>query len=197
MSNYTAEPIFCDNIGNGTKLQCCSLDNQSSTKCQEIFAPGTVTLRYPAGDWIANCQNTSLLYNSLLQENQTGNSLELFRRYNTCANVPAIARYLSQGVLSPNISSSVVSSISQKPTTSDLRNITSAVTDCLTQTCRNSRQSSRCYDRCLPVRLIANSTAPNIEGVTDCLYTLCTGNSKSLPYADPDVIGIGVSRLYV
>ncbi|RDW58667.1 hypothetical protein BP6252_13143 [Coleophoma cylindrospora] len=198
MSNGKSEPIFCDNIGNATDaLHCCYLSNQASSACQDIFAPSTDSLEYPVGDWVVNCQNTSLLYSSWLQDNLIGNNLALFRRYNTCANVPALAGYLSQGVLSPNISSAVVSSIPQNTTAKDLMGVTSAVTDCLTETCRSSRASSRCYDSCSPVRLLTNNTMPSISAVNDCLYTLCTGGDRSLPYADPDVIGIGVFSSYI
>ena len=75
-------------------------------------------------------------------------------------------------------------------------NVTSAVTDCLSSTCRNSRGKDDCYDSyCSPAMLLANSTTPNITAINRCLHKLCHSGDDALPYADADVIGIGVGDL--
>ncbi|RYP12446.1 hypothetical protein DL765_007345 [Monosporascus sp. GIB2] len=45
--------------------------------------------------------------------------------------------------------------------------------------------------------MLLNSTRPNIGGVNECLNKLCTGGYESLPYADADVVGIGVFSSYI
>jgi hypothetical protein len=103
-----------------------------------------------------------------------------------------MAGYTSQGLLQDNISSIVEPHVSPDASAQNLTRITAAVTECLTQTCRASRHKSVCTSSCSAVNMLINNTAPNIEGVNSCLNTLCTGGYDSLPFADADVIGIGV-----
>ncbi|KAF2110545.1 hypothetical protein BDV96DRAFT_195126 [Lophiotrema nucula] len=54
-----------------------------------------------------------------------------------------------------------------------------------------------CRGRCSAVNLLINNTHPNIQGLNGCLNSLCTRGYDSLPYADADVIGIGVFASYI
>jgi hypothetical protein len=53
-----------------------------------------------------------------------------------------------------------------------------------------------CREPCSSVNMLINNTSPNIEGINKCLFSLCEGGFNSLPYADADVVGIGVSALH-
>ena len=57
-----------------------------------------------------------------------------------------------------------------------------------------SRRRGVCSRDCSAVNMLINSTMPDIRGVNQCLHTLCTSNYDALPYADADVVGIGVSE---
>jgi hypothetical protein len=197
--SYQNPPIYCDSIGlNPTTLPCCQANNQSASACRSNFGPNNQTFTHVclSGDCISDCRNVSLLYSSAIQDlAYFGNGQASIRRYEACANVPAMAGYLSAGILSPFISSSISPYISQNASNDGLKSVTLAVTECLTSTCSNARNRGRCKEQCSAVNLLINSTTPNVEGLNACLHNLCTGGYKSLPYADADVIGIGVSVL--
>lgn len=198
MANSPAGLVFCDNIGNGTNnLQGCYLNDQASSSCQSIFDPNGPYMGKSCQkrSCLAGCQRPDQLYRSLGQDDLTGNNQAVVQRYLSCANLPAIVSYSNQSLLSPNLSSSIGSFITPNPTVEDLQGVTLAVTQCLTSTCRNARNTTSCRDPCSSVNLLTNNTSPNIQGLNECLHTLCNGNYSSLPYADADVIGIGVSRL--
>ncbi|KAF2465397.1 uncharacterized protein BDR25DRAFT_345978 [Lindgomyces ingoldianus] len=202
MAGVRSDSLYCDSIGNTTsdKLHCCYLDDQGASICQENFSPTAATFSGGCtnGDCITDCQNLTLLYSSLLQNDPfEGNGLAPKRRYLTCANVPNIASYYSNGLLEPNISSSLMPYFSRNTTDGDLRRITTSVTGCLTSTCRAARNRTLCTGVCSPVNLLTNSTNPNLRGLNECFNTLCTGRYSSLPYADADVIGIGVFASYI
>jgi hypothetical protein len=192
------QAVFCDNIGNTTnQLHCCYADQQSSPICQANLYTGVPYFSggCDGGDCIANCQNSTWLYESKIQDDAfEGNGIGPVRRYGTCANVPAMAGYASQGILNSNISSIVEPHVSPSASAQDITIITSTVTECLTQTCRASRNRTACANSCQAVNLLINSTTPNLQGLNTCLNTLCRGKWDSRPYADADIIGVGVSN---
>ena len=106
-----------------------------------------------------------------------------------------MAGYLSQNPAKSNIVSEVEKYISRNATNDALKNVTFAVTECLAATCRKARHSKVCRPQCARVNLILNGTTPNLQGVSQCLDSLCTGGCDSLPFADQDVVGIGVGTV--
>ncbi len=196
MDNNLSNTVACIGIGSGaTGLSCCHVNNQSDPTCQDIFSQqdGLLQKGCQSDHCMADCQNATVLYSSLVQTNLSGNGQGPIARYAACVNVPAIFRSLSQGALSSNFSSSAQQYIPTNVTEDNLQNITSTVTDCLSSTCRNSRNSGHCYDNyCSPVKLLANDTTPNITAINGCLNQLCHSGFSALPYADADVVGIGV-----
>jgi len=196
MDNSSGNAVACIDIGSGaTGLSCCHVHNQSDPTCQDIFSQqdGLLQKGCQSDHCVADCQNARILYSSLVQTNLNGSGQVPIARYAACVNVPAIFRSLSQGALTPNFSSAAQQYVSTNITENSLQNITSTVTDCLSSTCRNSRNSDLCYDNyCSPVKLLANSTTPNITAINGCLNQLCYSGFSALPYADADVVGIGV-----
>ncbi|KAJ4359619.1 uncharacterized protein N0V89_000174 [Didymosphaeria variabile] len=161
-----AQPLFCDNIGNNTNdATCCVVDKQNSTICQENFNRAILPFSggCPTGDCLKDCSNTTLIYQSLLQDDPSGpgNGQGPIRRYQTCANVPNVASYLSQGVLSENITTYIGKNVSANATPDQLQGVTKAVTECLTATCSNARNPTDCQGKCAPVKLLVNGTIPN------------------------------------
>lgn len=196
MATQKVDPIFCKNIGTSstTDLSCCYPDNQNTQTCRDIFNGPEAIFRGCNSNCLTSCSDTNYIYSSVLQNTTfDGDGSAPIHRYRICANVPNIAGYLSQNVLEPNISSRVERYISRDAPDDALKNITFALTDCLTATCRNARQPDYCNYKCSAVNLITNSTTPNITGIDLCLNTLCNGLENSLPFADADVVGIGAS----
>ncbi|KAH6704377.1 hypothetical protein BKA61DRAFT_740098 [Leptodontidium sp. MPI-SDFR-AT-0119] len=198
MADTSAVPIACSNIGSEGRLSCCYANDQNNAICEDLFggssflANGCLT-----GNCINDCSPRKL-YNSTLQETSMGTGQRPIAKYMACANIPSIAGYINQNVLSSNITNSIQGFISSHTTDDSLRNVTSAVTDCISSNCRASRNSKSCYtDYCSPVRLLRNNTSPDLEAINTCLNTLCGGGVKYLPWADADIIGIGVFISYV
>ncbi|KAH7089090.1 hypothetical protein FB567DRAFT_591202 [Paraphoma chrysanthemicola] len=196
------DPIFCDHIGNTTNQpNCCFPDRQNTPICLANFNnpnKKTFTEGCRNGNCLQDCQDKKLIFSSLVQEDPTeGNGAGPMRRYSTCANVPNLAHYLSQRILEPNISSKVSQYIPEVDNIEALKNVTATVTECLTVTCQRARDSNICYRQCSSVNLLINTTTPNMTGLNQCLHSLCTGGHSSLPYADADVVGIGVFASYI
>ncbi|KAF1845103.1 uncharacterized protein K460DRAFT_103095 [Cucurbitaria berberidis CBS 394.84] len=196
-------PLFCENLGS-TKddLRCCYPDSQDASTCRYNFNnPDVHTFSGgcdETGDCLGDCQDVSVIYSSLTQDDALkGTGIAPIRRYLTCANVPNMAGYLDQDVLTPDIRSQVERYIPRNATERSLKDITFAVTECLTATCRNARHGNACEVQCSGVNLLVNSTTPSLHGINQCLNTLCTGEYDSLPFADADVVGIGVFASYI
>lgn len=191
------DPLFCEALGStSNKLHCCFPDDQDAQTCRNNFNNPNVptfTQGCRTGNCLRDCQDVAVIYSSITQQDALeGSGVAPIRRYLTCANVPNMAGYLDQNVLEPNISSQIEKFIPRNAT-DELKNVTLAVTECLTATCRNARHPKTCEMQCAGVNLLMNSTTPNVPGLNQCLGTLCTGGYDSLPFADADVVGIGVS----
>jgi hypothetical protein len=198
MATTSPVPIACLGVGADlNNLTCCYPDNQTSTACNAFFSVTNSSLsrgcQNNTQNCVTDCANEKLLYTSLVQDDRTGNGRGPIARYQACVNLPSIVRYFEFGQLSQDIYNNTDKYIAPDTTDIQLQGVTSAVTDCLSSTCRNSRRSDLCYDDyCSPVKLLANSSSPNVTAVNQCLKTLCSGGYKSLPFADSDIVGIGV-----
>ncbi|CAO2655593.1 Nn.00g043960.m01.CDS01 [Neocucurbitaria sp. VM-36] len=202
MASDRGDPIFCENLGKSTdNLQCCYPDDQNARTCRTNFNNPDVPTFSGACETrncLHDCQDVSIIYSSKTQgDAYEGNGLAPIRRYLTCANVPNMAGYLSHDVLGSSIRSQVEKYIPRDDNAAALKNITSAVTECLTATCGNARHPNTCHTQCSGVNLLTNSSTPNVQGINQCLSTLCTGGYDSLPFADADVVGIGVFASYI
>nr|XP_036579714.1 uncharacterized protein CTRU02_10190 [Colletotrichum truncatum]KAF6787394.1 hypothetical protein CTRU02_10190 [Colletotrichum truncatum] len=196
-------PIGCDNPGYFMTGQiCCYPNNQTQRTCQTYIGPNR---RYsllpsacPSGNCLKDCQDPTLLYGGITTENGTLNT-ETIQMYMVCAAVPAIAGYEANGVLLPDQAAMVRQFLPPEDATEqNLRRVTATVTDCLTQTCLNSRNESICYEQyCAPGRLLINGTMPNQTAINQCLNKLCTNGFEVVPFGDSDIIGIGVFSSYV
>jgi hypothetical protein len=187
-------PIACSNFGLGKTMPCCYVNNQSSPICDSLFPQEKSFLENGCitGDCLNDC-DPKKLYHSTQQQSGIGSGVAPVLKYMACANIPSIASYNNQGVLSQKINKSIEQFIFPHTPEGILQNVTSAVTDCISSTCRAARNSSFCYtDYCSPVKLLENSSLPNLKAITTCLNMLCNHPIRSLPWADADVIGIGV-----
>lgn len=181
-------------------MRCCYPGDQDQPACRDNIKLGADKFsdaNFLDVTVLERCQQPWKIFSSRLKDGDFNASDVLPRlRFSVCANAPNMARYLSQGRLEPDILEEVEQYISRNASEDSLKSITSAVTDCLTATCRNARNNTRCQRECAGTKLLSNSSTPNLTGVDQCLDLLCTGEGfvyDSLPYADSDVIGIGVS----
>ncbi|KAM7184416.1 hypothetical protein V8F20_012239 [Naviculisporaceae sp. PSN 640] len=215
MATTNSTILACDGLGTQpalSKLPCCHITDQDSPTCKRLFPAtlkqgllGKVCLGPDSTcPLFMNCSDVSSLYSSLEQTEQKGDGSWLIRRYAACANMPTIATAAYGGNLTTGISNVVTGYIPPFPKLklsgfeTKLQSITSAVTDCLSSTCRASRDVDFCYeDHCSPARLLRNGTLPNLEGINDCMWTLCNADERALPWPDADVIGIGVFISYM
>lgn len=77
----------------------------------------------------------------------------------------------------------------------ELSTIASRITTCFATTCEQTRNPALCATACSASNLLSSATAFDYNrGLPDCVVRLCD-STCSLPYVDPDVLGIGV-RLY-
>ncbi len=197
--NSTDEPIACSSFGDFPTPTCCYASNITNPVCQDILnqnvdALGAACPRGPNHNCFIDCGDPQSLYFSDLQENYTGNGALPIIRYETCANIPSIAKGADHGLLPQNVTNAIRPFIPANASHGDLMGVTAALTECLSAVCSNSRSPDTCYyDHCSPFKLLTNNTTPNLYAINDCLHTLCsTNNSAYLPFADPDVTGIGV-----
>lgn len=203
--------VACDGIGKFLSLNhpiasdvCCYLHDQESAACRRIFAPtngllDSACLTSPEKcDLFNRCRSPGTLYTSAEQNNGRGNGSLLLARYKACANLPTIATLSGQGLLLQYIDEVARKHLPIGPDHSEfglsLQQITSSVTDCLSSTCRSARDNSYCYyNACSSVRLISNGSLPNIAGINSCLNNICNTGTGALPWADADIVGVGVS----
>jgi hypothetical protein len=193
MALPTANPIFCDNIGNA-EFECCEAANQDSRTCRRFFSPELPILHPVCNnvDCLERCSDPKFIFGSLLELTGNGTVDVPIRHFRTCSNFPYLAASLNQSALDPAISSQVQNYVPRDASNEALKSITFAVTDCLTATCRNAREPEHCRHPCSGVNLLVNSTTPSLSGLNECMNLLCSGNETSLPFADADVVGIGV-----
>ena len=195
-SESFSKALFCDNIGaTFSDVRCCYINDQTTPTCRRNFNASGDTFKVGCnnGDCISECQKPTILYSSDIQdEASTRNGQAPIQRFRTCVNVPAIFGFARQDSLDEDTTAAVGWHIPRDSPDAALANVTNVVTECLTQTCKASRNPSACSQPCSAVNMLVNSTRPNIGGVNGCLNKLCTGGYASLPYADADVIGIGV-----
>ncbi|KAF2841390.1 hypothetical protein M501DRAFT_1014191 [Patellaria atrata CBS 101060] len=198
-------PIACVDLGlrNGTLPCCYEEDSPNNPVCETAFLQTDIhksllQLGCPGGDCLAQCRDPRLLYTTLLADNFTGHGDAPIARYRACTNLPAISRSISRGTLDRTLAESAEGYIPSNVPEDILQTITASVTDCLSSTCRNSRDPNFCYnDYCSPTRLLINSSTPNVQEINNCLYRLCHSEHRALPYADQDVVGIGVYSSYI
>jgi hypothetical protein len=187
-----SEWVFCPGIGEtpDPSVFCCTLDPldaRGQSLCYDYY---NFFNECPSGNCVSDCKNATWLYNPL---DVATNQLESpFRKYWTCVNVPGVTRLYQAGLLVANGSARVREYIPESTNVADLRNLTGTLTQCLSDTCAVARNNERCFEPCRPINLITNTTMPNLAGISECLYELCTADIDSLPFASEDIIGIGV-----
>ena len=194
MDNSPQDSLFCIYAGIEVDSKaCCRFhDSPQSYPCNYLNGLDW----YQSGNCVQDCQSLDLLYNLpvLFDSTQSTATVNL---YNTCLNLPLVLGYLKQGLhplgsVATDYSQSLEHYFPLGTTDTELQNITSAVTHCLINSCDQARDTAACFTACSPANLLVNSTTPSFDGVSACLGILCANDNNVLPYANSDIIGIGV-----
>jgi hypothetical protein len=147
MASPDAPAIFCSKTGTAAP-ECCYPSHQDSLECRHIFSSGSSIFNNVCGNGtcLHDCSNSRFIFGSVLsKEVFNGNGERPIDRYQTCSNVPNMARYLNQNMLKPTILSRVEGHIPRNASRDALKEVTLAVTDCLTATCRNARNFQKMW----------------------------------------------------
>ena len=183
--------FYCD-ITNNTSIDCLSFSQFVASPLDQLC---------PTKNCLEACQNLELLYEVPplrpqieWESNDSANtSSDLVTLYGLCAGYANISQALSNNSL-PLKEAAHAKTYFPSTTESDLRNVTGAVTTCLSDTCSNAVDSSSSLVECSPGQLVLNGTTPHLLGAQECFKKLCKSTS-GLPFGNQDVVGPGVSAI--
>lgn len=151
----------------------------------------------PSGNCLKDCQTdrvfevlpegATIPYNQYGVINSTRSEVTLF---GICVDIANVTKALASGGVPIEQAQKLQAYF---PDTNDgLTKITDNITHCLPASCAKSRDSSTCAPWCRESDLLLADGTINLTGVATCLEWLCE-ESCGLPYANQDVVGIGVS----
>lgn len=162
------------------------------------FAESDFDALCPTHDCVHDCQNYTRLFEEvpyLITEpfNTYGKSINNqppnITLFGLCSNLANIYDGISE-----NTNAQLRDSYFPITSQDDVGLVSSTLATCLATTCDYSRDSQNCIAACdMPV-LYSGGAATNLTAVTACLSMIC-GNTCGLPYANQDVMGVGVSNI--
>ncbi|KAG7039980.1 hypothetical protein JMJ77_0010258 [Colletotrichum scovillei] len=152
----------------------------------------------PSGNCVDDCKNTTRVFQAIPQglqvdplrygrmEDQKAN-VTLF---STCSNLEFSTNFATA---EENVNFTPYFSTNDS---TDLFKVAANIASCFVATCEQTRKPTLCADACSPAKLLSSPTTFDyMLGLPDCVVRLCD-NTCSLPYVDPDVLGIGVLISY-
>ena len=141
----------------------------------------------PSGNCIKDCIDIGTMYDDIPQAMYSAD----IPLYAICTGASNITRQTHNGYISVGHAEALDSFFPQS-NDSSLGAITATTTSCLSATCEASRNAENCRQSCSGAYLLVNGTTPSLLGQSDCLMDLCS-STEFFPFADQDIIGIGVS----
>lgn len=186
--NETAEDAFFCQSGFAASVysgpECLSAEEFLSLGFEKLC---------PSGNCVHDCLEPGDMYGNVSQAHPLeGTSYDPPPPlYAICYAVANMTRKIHDGLI-PGEQADVLRPYFPYTQESDLREVASAVTQCLTASCAEARPGSGCESFCSAPNVLLNSTTPSLFGLYDCMTGLCS-NSKVIPFANQDIIGIGVS----
>ena len=187
----TATPIPFQQVGRDQNVINVGWDYFESTSFNKLC---------PNGNCYDECHNTRRLYQAVPDGlNQTSNSYSSqsgMTLFGICSNLQAINRYIS---ITParDVSQSVKSYFKAPLNLEDYTlQVSTNISSCLATSCDLSRDSENCNDYCSLTALLPGSSGLNLTQAAGCLNRIC-GNTCGLPYANQDVLGVGVSSRFL
>lgn len=186
LSNPTVSPVYHQIIKDGAVANL-TWNHFSHSVFDELC---------PSHDCVQDCQNYTRLFEEvpyLITEpfSTYGKSFDnqppSITLFGVCSNLVTIYEGISSDT-------DAASQQSYFPASSanDTGGVSSTIASCLASTCDYSRESTNCISACNMTVLYSEGSTTNVTAVTECLSLLC-GNTCGLPYANQDVMGVGVS----
>ena len=188
-------------------------DPTTSVSYAQILSPGTVAdipwnnfanadfdTLCPSRDCVQDCQNYTRLFEEVPY--LITDSFEVYGKsingqppnttlFGVCSNLGNIYDGIAAGI-TPQSTESYFPLSRQE----DTGQVSSSLVSCLASTCDASREPQNCASACNMTVLYPSGASTNLTAVTGCLSLIC-GNTCGLPYADQDVLGVGVLVSYV
>jgi hypothetical protein len=180
----TAEQFFCQLTKKD--IRCLS---------SSVFATQPFHELCPSGNCYTDCQNLTRLYSPF----PDGITFTDAVNYGTppsvtlwplCAAIANITEAIENGT-APQEDADKFESYFNVSTLSDQLWASDAATHCWTDTSSAARNHSKCADAGTAVNLLESHYEPQIAGTRECIQCLCH-DIDGLPFADQDIMGIGV-----
>lgn len=156
----------------------------------------------PSGDCVEDCRDLARLFQAVPDGVDAGASTygrpgsdQRVTLFSVCTNM---ARAASIVPLSSAAESVKGYFPAESLAADNVTMVTSGIASCFASTCGLTREPAKCQDACSLDNLLASSSQLNFNlqsnntGALACVSRLCD-NTCGLPYADQDVLGIGVS----
>jgi hypothetical protein len=164
------------------------------------FASSDFDALCPSHDCISDCQNYTRLFEEV--PSPFTNFAQTYGKsvdgqppnttvFGVCSNLGSITAGISTGVVAQS-----VQPYFPLQRQSDIGQVSATLTSCLISTCDASREPENCIEACNIPNLYSATNSTNLTAVTACLSLIC-GNTCALPYANQDVMGVGVLVSYV
>ncbi|KXH45106.1 hypothetical protein CSIM01_01235 [Colletotrichum simmondsii] len=152
----------------------------------------------PSGNCVDDCKNTTRVFQAIPQGLQV-DPLRYGRMeaqmanvtlFSTCSNLEVSTNFATA---EENVNFTPYFSTNDS---TDLFKVAASIASCFAATCEQTRKPTLCADACSPAKLLSSPTTFDyMLGLPNCVVRLCD-NTCSLPYVDPDVLGIGVLISY-
>jgi hypothetical protein len=156
----------------------------------------------PSGDCIMDCQNMTRVFQALPSGIQADRQTYGRKGGNSSITLFGVCTNLGQA-------SSIIPSSSQNKilepffrtkdsTSTNVTKVTTKIASCYASTCDLTREPYKCKEACAVDNFLGNPSrlnfnfANNNTGSLACISRLCD-NTCGLPYANQDVLGVGVS----
>lgn len=186
----TLDQFYCQNTRDD-KLSCLSLSQFVTANFDQLC---------PSGSCLEACEDTERLYGVIppgmqVQADNFGLPTripDMITLYGICLGYANVTRALNGGFV-PQKEAGVLRPLFPSNAEDDLHRVSNGASQCLSETCEKSANRSGCAWDCSPAQLLLNSTTPRLSGPYQCLKTICKG-SAGLPFANQDVVGVGVGE---
>ncbi|KAJ9610011.1 hypothetical protein H2200_006341 [Cladophialophora chaetospira] len=189
----TKSVSYAQVLGNGVSAQVAQIP-------WNTFANSNFDALCPSHDCIKDCQNYTRLFEEVPYF--LNNSFQTYGKsidgkppdttlFGVCSNLANINTGISEALTSQSIESYFPLQRQQ-----EVDQVSSSIASCLASTCDFSREPQNCVAACNMPLLYSNGSTTNLTAVTACLSMIC-GNTCGLPYANQDVMGVGVLVSYV
>ena len=187
-ASATLDQFYCQNTRDD-KISCLSLSQFATINFDQLC---------PSRNCLEACGDLERLYGVIppgiqVQADSFGlptRISDMITLYGICLGYANVSRALEGGFV-PQKEAGMLRPLFPSNAEDDLQKVSNGASQCLMETCTKSANRSGCAWDCSPAQLLLNSTTPSLSGAYQCLKTICK-DSAGLPFANQDVVGVGV-----